>query len=126
MRKRQWPGSSSSKTLLICMLFLLISAGVWAAPIIGVQPIVTGLGNPVAITNAGDGSGRLFITQKGGKVMVYDGSKLLPEPFIDLSSLVTTDGERGLLSIAFHPSYESNGFFFANYTDTNGDTIIAR
>ena len=108
------------------MLFLLISAEVRAAPNIGVKPIVTGLANPVAITHAGDGSGRLFITLKGGKTIIYDGSKVLPEPFIDLSSLVSTDGERGLLSIAFHPNYESNGFFFVNYTDTSGDTVIAR
>ncbi len=126
MLKRPWPSTPSSKGLLICMLLLLISPGVWAAPIIGVQPIVTNLANPVAITHAGDGSGRLFITLKGGKTIIYDGSQVLPEPFIDLSSLVSTGGERGLLSTAFHPSYESNGFFFVNYTDTNGDTVIAR
>jgi glucose/arabinose dehydrogenase len=51
---------------------------------------------------------------------------VLPEPFIDLSSLVSTDGERGLFSIAFHPSYEGNGYFFVNYTDTDGNTVIAR
>jgi len=112
--------------MLICMLFLLISAEVWAAPNIGVKTIVTGLANPVAITHAGDGSGRLFITLKGGKTIIYDGTKVLPEPFIDLSSLVSTDSERGLLSIAFHPNYEGNGFFFVNYTDTDGDTVIAR
>ena len=126
MLKRPWPGISSSKSLAICIIFLLTSAGVWAAPIIGVKPIVTGLANPVAITHAGDGSGRLFITRKGGKVIVYDGTKVLPEPFVDLSSLVSTVGEQGLLSVAFHPSYENNGFFFVNYTDTNGDTVIAR
>jgi glucose/arabinose dehydrogenase len=99
---------------------------VWAAPIIGVKPIVAGLSKPVAITHTGDGSGRLFITLKGGKVIIFDGSKVLSEPFIDLSSLVSTDSERGLLSVAFHPSYGINGFFYANYTDTNGDTVIAR
>ena len=108
------------------MLFLLISPGVWAAVIIGVQPIVTALAQPVAITHAGDGSGRLFITLKGGKVIIYDGTKVLPEPFIDLSSLVSTNSERGLLSVTFHPSYESNGFFFVDYTNTDGDTVIAR
>ncbi len=126
MRKRPWPGASSSKSLLICMLFMLISADVWAAPNIGVQPIIIGLSNPLAITHAGDGSGRLFITLKGGQVVIYDGTKVLPKPFIDLSSLVSIDGERGLLSIAFHPSYRINGFFYVNYSDTNGDTVIAR
>jgi glucose/arabinose dehydrogenase len=126
MLKQLWPGTFCSKSLLLCMIFLLISPGVWAAPIIGVQPIVTGLANPVAITHAGDGSGRLFITLKGGKVIIYDGTRVLSEPFIDLSSLVSTNSERGLLSVAFHPSYESNGFFFVNYTNTEGDTVIAR
>ena len=126
LRKRTWPGAFSLKILLISMIFFLISAGVWAAPRIGLKPIVTGLVRPVAITHAGDGSGRLFITLKGGKTVIYDGSKVLLDPFIDLSSLVSTDSERGLLSIAFHPSYESNGFFFVDYTDTDGNTVIAR
>jgi len=126
MLERPWLSTPTPKPLLICILFFLISPKAWAAPPIGVQPVVTGLSKPVAITHAGDGSGRLFITERGGKVIIYDGSQVLPEPFIDLSSLVTADAERGLLSIAFHPSYESNGFFFVNHTDTNGDTVIAR
>ena len=126
LRNGLWQVSLSSKSLLLCILFLLIPPGVWAAPNIGLKPIVIGLSSPVAITHAGDGSGRLFITLKGGKTIIYDGSKVLPEPFIDLSSLVSTNSERGLLSIAFHPSYESNGFFYVNYTNTDGDTVIAR
>ena len=110
----------------MCMIFLLISAVAWGAPVIELQPIVTGLVHPVAITHAGDGSGRLFITLKGGKVIIYDGAEVLANPFIDLSSLVSTNSERGLLSVAFHPSYESNGFFYVNYTNTDGDTVIAR
>ena len=125
LRNGLWQVSLSSKSLLLCILFLLIPPGVWAAPNIGLKPIVIGLSSPVAITHAGDGSGRLFITLKGGKTIIYDGSKVLPEPFIDLSSLVSTNSERGLLSIAFHPSYESNGFVFVDYTDTDGNTVIS-
>jgi glucose/arabinose dehydrogenase len=123
---RPWPSTLSSKSLLICMALLIVSSRVWAAPNMGVKPSVSGLTRPVAITHAGDGSGRLFITLKGGKVITYDGAKVLPEPFIDLSSLVSTNSERGLLSVAFHPNYKNNGYFFVNYTDTNGDTVIAR
>ena len=65
-------------------------------------------------------------TLNGGKVIIYDRSKVLLEPFVDISSRVSTSGEQGLLSIAFHPDYESNGFFFVNYTDTSGGTVIAR
>ncbi len=97
-----------------------------AAPNILIEPIITGLDSPVAIAHAGDGSGRLFITLQIGKILVYDGQQLLPAPFLDIGSLITTGGERGLLSVAFHPNYAANGFLYVNYTDLNGDTVIAR
>jgi glucose/arabinose dehydrogenase len=95
-------------------------------PKIKVEPIVTGLANPVAITHSGDGSGRLFIVLQTGQILVYDGSQVLPVPFLDISTLVSTGGERGLLSVAFHPNYATNGLFYVNYTDTQGDTVIAQ
>ena len=94
MSKRPWLGTLSSKNLLMCMLLQLISAVVRAAPNIGMNPIVTIVARPVAITHAGDGSGRLVITLNGGKTIICDGSKVLPDPFIDLSSLVSTNSER--------------------------------
>lgn len=97
-----------------------------AAPNIQIEPIITGIESPVAITHAGDGSGRLFITLQIGKILVYDGQQLLPTPFLDIGSLITTGGERGLLSVAFHPNYVAKGFLYVNYTDLNGDTVIAR
>src|SRR5688572_26484153 len=70
----------------------------------------TGLSQPIAVVNAGDGSGRLFIAQQGGRIMVHDGSRVLPTPFLDLSGLVTCGcGEQGLLGLAFHPRYGDNG-----------------
>ena len=99
---------------------------VGAAPNIQIEPFITGIDSPVAITHAGDGSGRLFITLQIGKILVYDGQQLLPTPFLDIGSLIITGGERGLLSVAFHPNYVANGFLYVNYTDLNGDTVIAR
>ena len=93
---------------------------------IKVEPIVTGLANPVAITHSGDGLGRLFIVLQTGQILVYDGTQVLPVPFLDISSLVSTGGERGLLSVAFHPNYAANGLFYVNYTDKQGDTVIAQ
>ncbi len=93
---------------------------------IALLPIATGLMNPVSITHAGDGSGRLFITLQRGKVIIIDGDQRLSRTFLDITERVSCCGERGLLSIAFHPRYKSNGTFFVNYTDRNGDTIIAR
>ena len=115
----------------LALLFILPSMGYTQVspppdPSIQLSPIITGINNPVAITNAGDGSGRLFVTLQGGRILVHDGVQLLPEPFLDISSLITAGGERGLLSVAFHPGYAQNGFLYVNYTDLNGDTVVAR
>ncbi len=65
----------------------------------------------VSITNAGDN--RIFITLQSGLVMIYDGTRVLPEPFLDVRGLISTGGgSAGLLSIAFHPHYAQNGLFF--------------
>ena len=93
------------------------------------EQLVTGLLRPVAITHAGDGSDRLFITLQDGQIVIYDGEKVLDPPFLDITSQVSCCGERGLLSVAFHPDFESNGFFYVDYTDRSehpGDVIISR
>ena len=109
---------------------LLIGAGLvgplLAAPQIELTPIASGLGSPVAITHAGPGSGRLFITLQTCQVLIYDGQQVLPTPFLDIASLITAGGERGLLSVVFHPNYVSNGLVYVNYTDLNGDTVVSR
>ena len=89
--------------------------------------IVDGFSQPLLATHAGDGSGRLFILEQGGVIrMVQDGA-ILPNPFLDITSQVGSGGnEQGLLGLAFHPEYEQNGFFYVNYTDLNGDTVISR
>ncbi|MBI4637763.1 MAG: PQQ-dependent sugar dehydrogenase [Candidatus Rokubacteria bacterium] len=94
--------------------------------LIALEAIVTGLANPVAIANAGDGWNRLFIALQAGQILIYDSGQLLPNPFLDISSLVSCCGEQGLLGVAFHPSYASNGFFYVNYTNLAGDTVVAR
>ena len=81
-------------------------------PRVSLVEIASGLNRPVAITHAGDDSQRLFITLQDGKIVIYDGTQVLPVPFLDISPLVSCCGERGLLSAAFHPAYASNGFFF--------------
>jgi glucose/arabinose dehydrogenase len=92
------------------------------------QTIAANLAHPDGITHAGDGSGRVFITLQDGKIVVWDGTHVLPAPFLDIDPLVNSTGtERGLLGLAFHPDYESNGYFYVDYTDTTGgDTVIAR
>ncbi len=96
-------------------------------PPVTLQPVITaGLTSPVAITNAGDGSGRLFITEQTGTIRIWNGTALLPTPFLDIHTLVSCCGEQGLLSVAFHPDYETNGYFYVDYTDVAGNTVIAR
>jgi len=98
-----------------------------AQPVIGFSPFITsGLSAPVDIANAGDGTNRLFIVQQNGVIRIHDGTSLLPTPFLNISTIITTGGERGLLSLAFHPDYENNRYFFVYYTNLSGDITIAR
>lgn len=125
---------------LLTVLLLLISIGpvnfvsampasplTDAPPSLGFTEIINGLSSPVSITHAGDSSGRLFVTLLDGQIMIYDGSQVAPTPFLDLSSLVVSGGEQGLLSVAFHPNYESNGLFYVYYTRiADGALVVAR
>ena len=89
--------------------------------------VAGGFTRPTFITHAGDGSGRLFVTEQAGRIRVIDNGAVYPEPFLDIEELVGSDGsEQGLLSFVFHPDYANNGFFYVNYTDKQGDTVIAR
>ena len=87
---------------------------------------VTGsLSSPLGVTNAGDGSGRLFVVQQGGRVRIAKGGKITGT-FLDITSKVTSGGERGLLGLAFHPDFATNGLLFVYYTRPGGDVVIAR
>jgi glucose/arabinose dehydrogenase len=91
--------------------------------------VAGGLGDPVYVTGAGDGSGRLFIVEQIGRIRIVKNGVLLPTPFLDIHSLVASGGERGLLSVAFHPDFKTNGVFIVDYTRASanvGDTVIAR
>jgi len=95
-----------------------------AAPDVVLQSLATGVGPITSIVSAGDN--RLFLTIQTGRVVIWDGARILPSAFLDVTSLVSCCGERGLLSIAFHPQYAANGRFFVNYTNRAGDTVVAR
>ena len=92
-----------------------------------VIPVVSGLSSPLGVANAGDGSGRLFVVQRGGTVRVVKGRTLLAGNFLNIASKVAAGGERGLLGLVFHPDFESNGFLYAFYTRaSDGDIVVAR
>lgn len=113
-----------NRPLLLLTILIATVACADDVPNIVLEPVMNGLAQPVAITHAGDS--RLFITLQDGRIVIWDGTRVLPEPFLDIRSRVQSGGERGLLSVAFHPRYNENGFFFVDYTDLNGDTVIAR
>jgi glucose/arabinose dehydrogenase len=95
-------------------------------PVLSFTSFTSGLSAPVDIVNAGDGTNRLFIVQRGGAVRIHNGSSLLATPFINLQDSIISGGEQGLLSMAFHPDYETNRYFFVWYTDPQGDLTLAR
>jgi glucose/arabinose dehydrogenase len=105
--------------------FILASRGsAQSAPEIALQTVVTGLPPLTAIAHAGDA--RLFLTLQRGQIAILQDGSVLPTAFLDIRLLVSCCGERGLLGLAFHPRYPENGFFFVDYTNLSGDTVIAR
>ena len=94
------------------------SAGTPPSDLEAVQ-LASGLNRPVAVRHAGDGSDRVFIIEKLGRIRIFDLSTntLLTTPFLDITGDVDDGGnEQGLLGLAFHPDYATNGFFYVNYT----------
>jgi glucose/arabinose dehydrogenase len=94
-----------------------------ASDLVGLEPVVSGLAFPLYLTAPPDDP-RLFVVEKGGRIRIVKDGTLLPVPFLDVSALVSGGSEQGLLGLAFHPGYASNGRFFVDYTDTQGDTRI--
>ncbi|WP_454064131.1 PQQ-dependent sugar dehydrogenase [Candidatus Nitrospira salsa] len=90
-------------------------------------PLITDqLHKPIFVTHTREGNDRLFIVEQDGKILIFEKGRLLPKPFLDISSKVSTGGERGLLGLAFHPNYAKNGRLFINYTRKEDQaTVIA-
>ncbi|MBU2930065.1 PQQ-dependent sugar dehydrogenase [Winogradskyella psychrotolerans] len=88
--------------------------------------IASNLNSPVSIKHAGDD--RLFIVEQDGLIKIIDAlGTLQTTPYLDINSSVINSGsERGLLGLAFHPNYDENGYFFVNYINNSGDTVISR
>lgn len=88
--------------------------------------VASGLAAPVFLTAAPGDTERLFVVERSGRVVIIRDGAVLSTPFLDIQGLVSSGGERGLLSMAFHPDYSQNGEFFVDYTDVNGDTRVSR
>jgi glucose/arabinose dehydrogenase len=89
--------------------------------------VTDALDEPTHAFHAGDGSGRLFVVEKAGRILIVQDGRLQAQPFLDIRDRVGSLGfEQGLFSVAFPPDYANKGYFYVNYTDTEGDTVVAR
>ncbi len=136
-RPLQWAG---------LLLFLLVPLLVMSFPArgatdaISLQLVASNFDQPVYVTHAGDGSGRLFVVEKTGRIKIIQNGQVLPTPFLDIHTIVGTESEAGLLSISFPSDFAQSGYFFVYYNhinknlvpDTTGegnggnDTVVAR
>src|SRR5438105_439918 len=118
------------------LLFVTCVSSMWLAaqslpsapPALVLQQLVSGLTSPVDFEFPNDGTGRFFVLEQTGKVRIIQGGVLLSSPFLDITNLLESGCEKGLLGLAFHPLYAQNGRFFVNYTRrVNGQlqTVIA-
>ena len=115
--------------LLVALLAASLVSTLPAAAQVKSQRVVGGLQWPVYVTAPVGDEHRLFVVLQNGLISIIKDGVLLSEPFLDIDALVpdvSTYDERGLLGLAFHPDYPSNGTFYVNYIDENGNTVIAR
>jgi glucose/arabinose dehydrogenase len=82
------------------------------------------LGDALYVTGAPGQAGRLFVVQQSGRIRILQNGRLVGRPFLDVSRLITSGGEQGLLGLAFHPDYARNGRFYIDYTNRSGDTRV--
>ncbi|MBX3082530.1 MAG: PQQ-dependent sugar dehydrogenase [Anaerolineae bacterium] len=88
--------------------------------------------NPLYLTNAGDGSGRLFVVEQGGIIWIVNDGVLVKQPFLDIVDKLPDEvfrggyTERGLLGLAFHPDYKNNGLFYVVYSRRDKTNVLAR
>ncbi len=109
--------------MLVCALIAGRASA--ASPGIQLSTLATNLADVTAITNAGDS--RLFIVLQHGKIVIWNGTKILSTAFLDIQSKVVFGDEQGLLGLAFHPNYASNGYFYVDYTRAaDGAVVIER
>jgi len=117
------------RQLFLPVIFMTMATAVALSTPLTIDTVATGLSSPVFITGAGDGSGRLFIVEQTGAIRILKAGSVSPTPFLDLSGIVNCCGEEGLLGLAFHPGFASNGLFYVNYVTggtANRRTVVAR
>jgi glucose/arabinose dehydrogenase len=113
-------------TLFIALVFMSTRAAAQGVSPVTLEPLLSNLSSPVLVTNARDGSNRLFVVEQPGRIQVLQPGSSTPTVFLDITAKVLSGGERGLLGLAFHPQFNSNRRLFVNYTRRpDGATVIA-
>jgi glucose/arabinose dehydrogenase len=104
---------------------LLLAAGFCNAQNVTLTTFATGFTRPLEIVHAGDS--RLFVVEQTGRIKILNADGTTnATPFLNISSIISSTNERGLLGLAFAPNYADNGQFYVNYTNLSGNTVIAR
>jgi glucose/arabinose dehydrogenase len=111
--------------ILTPMIFILIFKFTDGQVTNQLIPFASGLTSPVGITNAGDS--RLFVVNQRGYIQIISSDGTVnPQPYLDIHHRIVYAGERGLLGVAFHPQYQTNGYFYVNYIGEGDSTHISR
>ncbi len=109
------------------LLFSIASSFAQSPPVLTFTPVITtGFSSPLDIVNANDGTNRLFIVERTGKVRIVSAGVLQAVAFLDIHDSLPPGNENGLLSMAFHPNYASNGYLFIYYLTSNYDIRVTR
>ncbi|OAD91253.1 hypothetical protein A7A78_12790 [Aequorivita soesokkakensis] len=107
------------------LAFLFLSSTSIFSQNVDIELFKDGFSDPLNLQHVNDD--RLFVVEQGGKIKIIQGDGTVnPVPYLDISSIISSGNERGLLGLAFHPDYANNGYFYVNYTKPNGDTQVSR
>ncbi len=118
---------NSRRIRILLAVVLLSSAPALAGEAVELELLASGFKKSLGLVNAGDGSNRLFVVERAGRIRVIEDETVRERPFLDIRKRVSCcEGGHGLLGLAFHPDYKSNGFFFVYYSDLAGDSVVAR
>lgn len=98
------------------------------ATVLALEPVATGFDQPIFLTDANDGTDRLFVVERAGRILILENGTVRPEPFLDIGEIVDSESyiEMGLLGLAFDPKYNETGRAYVHYTNLNGDIVLAR
>ncbi|MEN3339459.1 MAG: hypothetical protein V7647_3135 [Acidobacteriota bacterium] len=111
---------------VLAALFAVVATRVSAQPGPAARVFVSGLASPVGFVQDPSNPAVQFIVEQAGRIRVVNAGVLVPADFLDLRAVISSGGERGLLGLAFAPDYGASGRFYVNFTDPNGNTVVAR